>query len=75
MDVVIAVDTAVAHLSAALGRPTWIPLNWYGVDWRWLLGQDSSPWYPTARLFRQPGLGDWATVIGRIEQHLTRFKI
>jgi hypothetical protein len=75
MDVVISVDTAVAHLSGALGRATWIPLNWYGVDWRWLLARDNTPWYPTARLFRQPTMGDWATVIGRIEQHLTWFKI
>jgi hypothetical protein len=75
MDVVISVDTAVAHLSAALGRATWIPLNWYGTDWRWLLGQDSSPWYPTARLFRQPRMGDWAAVTNRIHQHLGWFKI
>jgi hypothetical protein len=75
MDVVISVDTAVAHLSAALGRATWIPLNWYGVDWRWLLGQDSSPWYPTARLFRQPKLDDWGSVTERVHQYLGWFKI
>jgi hypothetical protein len=75
MDVVISVDTAVAHLSGALGRPTWIPLNWYGVDWRWLLARDDTPWYPTARLFRQPGLGDWASVMERIHQYLGWFKI
>jgi hypothetical protein len=74
-DVVLSVDTAVAHLSGALGRPTWVMLNWFGVDWRWLLNRDSSPWYSTARLFRQPKLGDWATVTDRIHQYLTWFKI
>ena len=75
MDVVISVDTAVAHLSGALGRPTWIPLNWYGTDWRWLLNRDDSPWYPSARLFRQPKMGDWNTVIDRIHQYLGWFKV
>ena len=75
MDVVITVDTAVAHLSGALGRPTWIPLNWYGVDWRWLLNRDDNPWYPGARLFRQPKLGDWDTVTDRIHQYLSWFKV
>lgn len=75
LDVVISVDTAVAHLSGALGRPTWIPLNWYGTDWRWLLKRDDSPWYPSARLFRQPSLGDWTPVIDRIHQYLSWFKV
>jgi hypothetical protein len=75
MDVVISVDTAVAHLSGALGRPTWIPLNWYGTDWRWLLNRDSSPWYPSARLFRQSKLGDWNSVIEKIHQYLSWFKV
>ena len=75
LDVVISVDTAVAHLAGALGRPVWIPLNWYGTDWRWGLGQDSTPWYPSARLFRQPRLGDWATVTDRIHQYLSWFKV
>jgi len=75
MDVVISVDTAVAHLSGALGRPTWIPLNWYGTDWRWLLKRDDSPWYPSARLFRQPALGDWDTVVEKIHQYLSWFKV
>lgn len=74
-DVVLSVDTAVAHLSGALGRPTWVMLNWFGVDWRWLLNRDSSPWYSTARLFRQPKLGDWTTVTDKIHQYLTWFKI
>jgi hypothetical protein len=75
MDVVISVDTAVAHLAGALGRPTWIPLNWYGTDWRWLLNRDSSPWYPSARLFRQPQLGDWQSVTDKIHQYLSWFKV
>jgi hypothetical protein len=75
MDVVISVDTAVAHLAGALGRPTWIPLNWYGTDWRWLLNRDSSPWYPSARLFRQSKLGDWSHVIDRMHQYLGWFKV
>jgi len=75
MDVVVSVDTAVAHLSGALGRPTWIPLNWYGTDWRWLLNRDDTPWYPTARLFRQPKLGDWTLVMERIHQYLGWFKV
>jgi len=75
MDVVISVDTAVAHLAGALGRPTWIPLNWYGTDWRWLLNRESSPWYPSARLFRQLKLGDWSSVVDRIHQYLSWFKV
>jgi hypothetical protein len=75
MDVVISVDTAVAHLSGALGRPTWIPLNWYGTDWRWLLNRDDNPWYSSARLFRQPKLGDWDSVLDKIHQYLRWFKV
>ena len=75
LDVVISVDTAAAHLAGAMGRPTWIPLNWFGTDWRWLLDRDSSPWYPSARLFRQPTMGDWSSVIDKIHQYLSWFKI
>lgn len=65
MDLVVTIDTAVAHLAGALGKPVWImlPLN---PDWRWLLGREDSPWYPTARLFRQTQYGVWSDVIGRI---------
>lgn len=75
LDVIISVDTAVAHLSGAMGRPTWIPLNAFGTDWRWLLNRDDSPWYPSARLFRQTTPGDWTGCLDRIHQFLSWFKI
>lgn len=75
MDVVIGMDSAVSHLSGAMGRPTWVMLNQYGQDWRWLLNRDDSPWYPTARLFRQPSRGDWASVTKKIAQYLSWFKV
>jgi hypothetical protein len=75
LDVVVSVDTAAAHLSAALGKPTWIMLNNYAPCWRWLLKRDDTPWYATARLFRQPRMGDWATVVEKIRLHLKLFKI
>jgi hypothetical protein len=75
MDIVISVDTAVAHLAAALGRPTWIMLNWFSTDWRWLLNRDDCPWYSTARLFRQPAMGDWTSVNRKVSQYLSWFKV
>ena len=75
LDVVVSVDTATAHLSSALGKPTWIMLNNYGPCWRWLLNRDDTPWYATARLFRQPRMGDWDSVVDRIRLHLKLFKI
>jgi tetratricopeptide (TPR) repeat protein len=62
MDLVIAVDTSVAHLAGALGKPVWILLPGH-PDWRWLLNRDDSPWYPSARLFRQHRFADWSGVI------------
>ena len=75
MDVVISVDTAIAHLSGALGRPTWIALNWFATCWRWLTVREDSPWYSTARLFRQPKMDDWDSVTKKIEQYLSWFKV
>jgi len=69
LDLVIAVDSAVAHLAGALGKPVWIMLRHSG-EWRWLLERSDSPWYPTARLFRQEDPGDWAGVVSNITQQL-----
>jgi tetratricopeptide (TPR) repeat protein len=71
-DLVIAVDTAVVHLSGAMGRPVWVLLP-FAPDWRWTIAGETTPWYPTARLFRQPALGDWEAVIARVGDELTRF--
>ncbi len=69
LDLVITVDTALAHLAGAMGKPVWILLT-FAADWRWLLNRDDSPWYPTARLFRQPQRQDWGTVCDRISKEL-----
>jgi hypothetical protein len=71
LDLLITVDTAAAHLAGALGKPVWILLPHF-PDWRWMLDREDSPWYPTARLFRQPSVGDWKTPIERIAQELRR---
>ena len=65
IDLLISVDTAVAHLAGALGRPVWLLLP-FSPDWRWMLGRTDSPWYPTMRLFRQMRPGDWETVIDAV---------
>jgi tetratricopeptide (TPR) repeat protein len=65
LDLVIAVDTAVAHLAGALGKPVWILLDFEG-DWRWSAEADRSPWYPTMRLYRQQRPGDWSGVVERV---------
>ncbi|HVT96093.1 MAG TPA: tetratricopeptide repeat protein [Acidobacteriaceae bacterium] len=71
LDLVITVDTAVAHLAGALARPVWVLLP-FAPDWRWLLEREDSPWYPTARLFRQPQPGDWESILERVRTDLTR---
>jgi tetratricopeptide (TPR) repeat protein len=69
LDLVITVDTSVAHLAGALGAPVWtmVPFN---PDWRWLLNRDDSPWYQSMRLFRQPKRGDWASVVDNVRREL-----
>ena len=69
MDLVITVDTSVAHLAGAMGKPVWILLP-YNSDWRWLHDRDDSPWYPSARLYRQQQLGNWEPVISQIKNDL-----
>ena len=69
LDLVISVDTSVAHLAGALGTPVWIALL-FTPDWRWQLNRSDSPWYPPARLFRQPVRGEWAKVVDRLKTAL-----
>jgi tetratricopeptide (TPR) repeat protein len=71
-DLLICADTAVAHLAGAMGRPLWVLIP-FAPDWRWTLAGETSPWYPTARLFRQSTIGDWDTVIARVAGELARF--
>jgi tetratricopeptide (TPR) repeat protein len=66
-DLVITVDTSVAHLAGALGRPTWVLVPFW-PDWRWMLERTDTPWYPTMRLFRQPKAGDWQNVIAEVAE-------
>ena len=74
LDLVISVDTAVAHLAGALGKPCWLLLPDYKTDWRWLTGRGDSPWYPgVMRLFRQPRGGGWAAVIDDVAAVLARW--
>ncbi len=71
-DLVIAVDTAAAHLAGAMGRPVWVLVP-FAPDWRWTRHGETTPWYPTARLFRQAALGDWDGVIARVAEELKLF--
>jgi len=71
LDLIIAVDTSVAHLAGAMGKPVWI-LSRFDGCWRWLLDRDDSPWYPTARLYRQAMPGDWESVVARVTADLQR---
>lgn len=73
LDLVISVDSAVAHLTGALGRPIWTMI-YKPPDWRWLINRTDSPWYPTMRLFHQPALADWNSVIDTVATELAAFK-
>ena len=73
MDLIITVDTSVAHLAGAMGKPVWILLA-YTADWRWLTDRDDCPWYPTARLFRQQAPHAWEAVVARVNEALASCK-
>lgn len=72
LDLVISVDTSVAHLAGAMGAPVWTLLR-YEADWRWMVEREDSPWYPTMRLFRQPEEGAWVAVADRVAETLAAF--
>lgn len=74
LDLVISVDTSIAHLAGALGKPVWILLPRL-ADWRWFKDRDDSPWYPGARLFRQRREGDWASVFALVEVEIQRLAV
>jgi len=70
MDLVISVDTSVAHVAGSIGKPVWILLP-FAPDFRWMLDREDSPWYPTARLFRQSRAGDWQSVVAKVQSELS----
>jgi hypothetical protein len=73
LDLVITTDTCIAHLAGAMGKPVWILLP-YLSDWRWMQQIETTPWYPTARLFRQSSPGDWDAVVNRVSGELAAFQ-
>ena len=74
MDLVITIDTSIAHLAGAMGKPVWVLLP-YSADWRWLLDRTDTPWYPSARLVRQRELGNWAALIEEVKSELKTINI
>lgn len=75
LDLVISIDTSIAHLAGAMGITTYIPLTRFAVDWRWGVKGNTTPWYPTARLFRQLEFGDWKQVFNELAQTINLFKL
>lgn len=73
LDLVIAVDTSVAHMAGALGKPVWLLIP-YVPDWRWMLERNDSPWYPSMKLFRQPRVSDWGSVLTKVKDELNSLK-
>jgi ADP-heptose:LPS heptosyltransferase len=73
LDLVVTIDTAVAHLAGAMGKPVWVLLP-FVPDWRWMLDRNDSPWYPTMKLFRQSSPGDWTEPVGRVIAELNDLK-
>jgi ADP-heptose:LPS heptosyltransferase len=69
LDLVVTVDTSIAHLAGAMGKRAWLLLS-ENADWRWFMDTESSPWYPTIKIFRQDQLGDWSSVLKRVELEL-----
>jgi ADP-heptose:LPS heptosyltransferase len=69
LDLIISVDTSVAHLAGSLGKETWVLLP-FTPDWRWMLDRQDSPWYPSIKLYRQQTVGDWTTVFKEIQKDL-----
>jgi hypothetical protein len=72
LDLVITVDTAVAHVAGAIGTPVWV-MSRFSSCWRWLMARDDSPWYPSLRLFRQDRPGDWPELVNRLGAALRHF--
>jgi tetratricopeptide (TPR) repeat protein len=69
LDLIVSVDTSLVHMAGALGKPVYVLLPW-SPEWRWMLDRDDSPWYPTARLIRQPAMGDWKSAVGKLVKEL-----
>jgi hypothetical protein len=66
LDLVVSIDTSVAHLAGAMGKPVWTLLPFHKTDWRWMRGREDSPWYPTMRLYRHAGVQDWSGLVDRV---------
>ena len=73
VDLVVTVDTSIAHLAGTMGIPTWVLIPAYSTDWRWQLERADSPWYPSVKLYRQPKVGDWDSVLRQVRADLTEF--